>query len=234
MKMKTNLIILALSLIALSCSSPMRKRHHDKVTQQLSNESMSPMMKICEAWPLPSKNAALLMKEKYGLPQVVTQDMFIWESSGQFKRSVVTKEQLNHQFPMEHVDILTQTIDYKVPVNKIDDLAHFDGSLIIDRTKGEISARNETEEMNILELNLAHQIVQGKLSYEHARREYAKIAADYATGTSHSLLTQINFTPSSSTSDPDHSIQAQQLKSPRLHQSQPIERIEKIIEEEED
>jgi hypothetical protein len=44
-------------------------------------------------------------------------------------------------FPTAHTDFLTQYIDYRVPVDRFDDLAAFDGSCLADRTAGEAAAR---------------------------------------------------------------------------------------------
>ena len=48
-----------------------------------------------------------------------------------------------------------------------------DGSLILERTKGEISARCDKEDANFLAINLAHDIVTGKRSVDDARKFYA-------------------------------------------------------------
>jgi hypothetical protein len=42
-----------------------------------------------------------------------------------------------HKFPQPHNDVLQQTIDYRVPVDKYADLVRFDGSAVAERTKGE-------------------------------------------------------------------------------------------------
>lgn len=64
----------------------------------------------------------------------------------------------------------------RVPPDKFDDLALYDGSVIVERTKGEISARCDQEPMNFLALNLAHDIITGKRSVGDARKTYAEKA----------------------------------------------------------
>jgi hypothetical protein len=61
-----------------------------------------------------------------------------------------------------HPDYLEQTINYKVPLDLVDDVIKFDGSIIIDRTKGEVCARYDKEPMNFLALNLMHDIADKK------------------------------------------------------------------------
>lgn len=50
---------------------------------------------------------------------------------------------------MPHKDMLLQVIAYEVPADKFDDLAAFDGSVIAERTRGEIAARCDKEAANI-------------------------------------------------------------------------------------
>jgi hypothetical protein len=61
-----------------------------------------------------------------------------------------------------------------VPPEKVDELVQFDGSLLIDRTRGELSARCDSEEANILALNLAHEIIAGARDVKSARLQCAE------------------------------------------------------------
>ncbi len=73
-------------------------------------------------------------------------------------------------------------MDYKAPRDKYNDLASFDGSVIVERTKGEISARCDKEEMNFLALNLANDVATERKTVEEARAYYAKAAMDFMQG----------------------------------------------------
>lgn len=57
----------------------------------------------------------------------------------------MVNEEIDHSFPMPHKDVLLQVINYRVPPDKFDDLAEYDGSVIVERTKGEIAARCDGE-----------------------------------------------------------------------------------------
>jgi len=100
--------------------------------------------------------------------------MLIWHAVRPWKRIVVYRDGTPHNFPRPHLDLLEQTVDYRVPLNKHDELAAFDGSILIDRTRGEISVRCNSEEINKLVLNLAHDIVMNRRSVAEARNIYAK------------------------------------------------------------
>lgn len=57
-----------------------------------------------------------------------------------WKRVVATRTYYNHEFPVPHIDSVESFIDYRVPPEKATALAQFDGSVVIERTAGEVSA----------------------------------------------------------------------------------------------
>ena len=50
-----------------------------------------------------------------------------------------------HHWPTPHTDFLTQYIDYRVPPQQAHLVAMFDGSILVDRTRGEVAARCDSE-----------------------------------------------------------------------------------------
>ena len=54
---------------------------------------------------------------------------------------MLSRDEVPHAFPAPHTDFLEQFIDYRVPVEMFSKLAEYDGSVIAERTKGELSAR---------------------------------------------------------------------------------------------
>lgn len=64
---------------------------------------------------------------------------------------------------------LASSIDYRVPPPLISAIAEFDGSIIVDRTRGEGSARCDSEAANVLVLNMVHELVSGKRDVDSAR-----------------------------------------------------------------
>jgi hypothetical protein len=85
-----------------------------------------------------------------------------------------SKSKIPHSFPMAHTDMLYQSITYRIEPEKADELIRHDGSVILERTKGEIAARCDKEEANFLAINLAHEIATGKRSVDDARSFYAE------------------------------------------------------------
>jgi len=124
-------------------------------------------------WKATPKEAAQKMIAKYGQPQEFTANRLVWHNNGPWKHSELVNEEIAHEFPMPHKDALKQTINYKVDSAKADELLEYDGSIILERTKGEIAARCDKEDANFLAINLANDIVTGRRSVDDARKFYA-------------------------------------------------------------
>jgi len=155
------------------------------------------------SWPEASRMAVKEIIGKYGKPDGVTDDEFIWLNKGVWKKICVTKGESKHSFPIEHTDMMTTTIGYKVPEDKMDDLGKFDGSVTFDRTQGTLSARCDKEGNNLLALNLAHDVITGKKTVEQARRSYGDIVKEKMNGSTPAYMQKLSFTTESNTADPD-------------------------------
>jgi len=155
-------------------------------------------------WPEESREAAQLVLDKYGEPDEITASRLIWHKPGPWKRMIASKTFHEHNFPAPHTDSVESVLDYRVPPEKFAELATFDGSVVADRTKGEVSARCHDEEANNLALNLMHDIVTGRKSTEEAREYYAKEFADYRRKKPTPYMERLHFTPGDeSAADPD-------------------------------
>ena len=141
--------------------------------QMAGEMSMQSVQRMVANWPEASRMAAMDMMQKYGPPQEATASMLMWRNNGPWKWTRVSRETIPHNFPMPHPDLLEQAIDYQVPLGKYDDLARYDGSVIVERTKGQISARCDKEGANFLAINLAHDVATGRRTVEEARAYYA-------------------------------------------------------------
>ena len=145
------------------------------------------------------------MIEKYGQPNGVTPDMLVWKNNGPWKRTIVSRDTVPHNFPTPHPDLLEQFINYKVPVDKYDDMAAYDGSVILERTKGEMSARCDDEGANFLAINLANDVATGKRTTEQARAYYTNAIKTFKeTGVMDPYMKGFVFSvPTGGTQDPD-------------------------------
>ena len=136
--------------------------------------SQGEVERIIETWPPAPKKVAEETMKKYGVPNEATPTLLIWHDSGPWKRTIITSDETAHDFPTPHTDYISQTLNYDVPVEKLPELAEFDGSLIVHRTAGQVTASCDTEGANLLAVNLMHEIVTGKRTVEEARNELAE------------------------------------------------------------
>jgi len=164
--------------------------------------TMSAEQCIADWKPGPMK-AAKAMMEKYGEPSGVTPNCLIWTDKAPFAEIILLNEEIQHDFPMPHKDYLEHVVNFKVPADKVGELAEFDGSIVVDRTRGTLSARCDTEEHNLLALNLAWDIINGKKNVEEARKAYGEIAMKDMKGEKGEYLTKLMFQPMPSAGDPD-------------------------------
>jgi hypothetical protein len=160
---------------------------------------------IIRAWPKnPRESAERLIKE-YGSPDEASSSQLIWrDTKDGWKRTVLSNEETQHDFPASHTDYLEQFIDYSVPVELFSRLAEYDGSVVANRTRGEISARCGGTSMNFVAINLAHDIVSGKRTVAEARDEYGRLYQAYQQGEKPPYTQKFAFDlPGGGTADPD-------------------------------
>ena len=166
---------------------------------------MATVGRIMSEWPKMSQSAVKEMVEKYGPPNEVMESRFIWYNNGPWKRSTCYRDEIPHHFPNPHSDVLECVIDYQVPVEKLPELAKFDGSLVVERTKGEVISRCDMEAANFLALNMMHEIVTGNMTAEQARGFLTETAAAYSMSRSAPHAERFRFDlPQGDTNEPDH------------------------------
>jgi hypothetical protein len=165
---------------------------------------------IIEGWPEESREAAQLVIDEYGEPHEATESLLIWHEVGPWKRMVASRAFYAHNFPAPHHDSVESFIDYRVPTAKFTELAEFDGSVIAERTAGEVSARCHDEQANFLALNLMNDVVTGAKTVEEARRYYAKEFLDFRRGKPTPYMEKLRFSTGDGTADPDERLRSDQ------------------------
>ncbi|MCA1064932.1 hypothetical protein QTG56_09600 [Rossellomorea sp. AcN35-11] len=162
------------------------------------------MKSILQSWEEKQAITARSIMEKYGFPNEATQSLLIWYNNGPWKRTIVYRDPVPHHFPTPHLDFVEQVIDYKVPPGMYDEIARYDGSVYLDRTKGEASAKCDKEEMNFLALNVLNDIVTGRRKTKNARLFYAQTAYQFKNGDlSSPYIKGLLFPKQLNTADPD-------------------------------
>lgn len=138
---------------------------------------------------------------------------------------MVYRHEIPHNFPQPHTDVVENFIDYHVPPEKFSELAKFDGSVIVERTAGEVSARCDMEAANFLALNMMHEIVTGKLTVDEARKTYSENTSAYVMNRPAPYAEGLQFElPRGETTDKDETIIASDMM------RQGVEKAKDIIE----
>jgi hypothetical protein len=128
---------------------------------------------ILAGWPEEAREAAQAVVDQYGEPHMATESALVWQGVGTWKRIVAQRAFWQHDFPAPHSDSVETFVDYAVPSAAFTPLAEFDGSVMVERTSGEASARCHDEQANRLALNLMHDIVTKQKTVAEARDYYA-------------------------------------------------------------
>ena len=170
----------------------------------MSTKSVAEML---TAWPEEARESAQLVIDQYGEPHDATESELTWRDVGSWKRIVAQRAFWQHDFPAPHTDSVETFIDYLVPAEMFTPLAHFDGSVMVERTTGEVSARCHDEQANSLALNLMHDIVTGQRTVDGARDYYAKEFLDARRKQPTPYMEKLRFTSADGTAaDPDERI----------------------------
>ncbi|MGQ0640896.1 MAG: hypothetical protein ACT4P6_09050 [Gemmatimonadaceae bacterium] len=174
-----------------------------RTTVESPGEVARPVDAMVAGWPAKPKEAATKLIAKYGQPDASSDRMLVWYDKGPYMKIALHRDEQPHQFPAPHTDFLTQTVKYRVPVDKVDDVVAYDGSVWWHRTRGELSAQCDMEELNNLALNLAHDVATAKRTVEDARAFYGKTAMEFKQGKNNEYTTGLMFRPMTDAADPD-------------------------------
>ena len=185
----------------------MKKDDNNKAKGDMKMKKGDSKMKMnmadLKSWPMASQMAAKDMMGKYGKPDEMTPTMLVWINKGPWVKTVVFNKEYQHNFPMPHTDLLQQWVGMKVPTDKLDELAMYDGSVVVERTTGMISARCDKEGANFLALNLAHDIIMGKRTVDEAREMYGAEIMKMKAGQMTDYTKGLMFSADMNAADPD-------------------------------
>ncbi len=159
--------------------------------------------KVIRRWPAASRKVADTLIERYGPPHEVSPSMLIWLYNGNWKRTVIHRNGAAHNVPHPHKDILEQTVDAKVLPADSSEIMKFNGSIIIDRTRGEMTAFCESEQANIFLLNLAHDICIGRKTAQEAKSVLMDSSDFFHSMLPNQYRDSLLFTSTVETNDPD-------------------------------
>lgn len=166
-----------------------------------SAESLAWSQKALAGWPDATRRLAAQLVTKYGQPVETTPRQVTWINNGQWVRTTLYKEGAQHNFASPHRNILEQVALYKVPADKLAQLAAFNRSLVTNLARGELASFSDSEELNFLALNVADDIVKGERTAEEGRIYFAQIVRAKMIREPERDLQQLHFTVAKSPKD---------------------------------
>jgi len=197
-------LMLSATVFAVIAITYVKYATAQKTTSSTKEKTVSSPIDETKGWSEASKMAAITMKKQYGEPDAKTADMMMWKNTGQWTKTVVYGKESKHDFPMPHTDEMQQWIEFKVPAEKFNKIAMFDGSIVCNRTNGDISARCDKEGANVLAINLANDVVIGNKDYKTARDFYATTVKKFVKGGTLEYMQKLQFDVSNAnTADAD-------------------------------
>ena len=145
-------------------------------------------------WSNISALAARRLMEKYGVPDEVHADHLVWIGNSPWRRTVVSNERPGFvETDVAELDDVEQSVDYSLTPKQAVDVAAFDERAVFNPRSGELSSRADKEEHNYLRLNLADDVVHGRLRPEQARDSYASIVSFEQAGKTSPYLLGLRF-----------------------------------------
>lgn len=183
----------------------------ERQTDQTEVRSEREMM---SDWHEDARTAYDQMTQEYGQPDAMTEKRAVWYDNGPWKRTIIRSEGIPHNFPMEHNDVMEQVVNYRVSTDMVDDLAEYDGSVMVERTSGELSARCDMEAANYLALNLAYEMVEEDLGVDEARQKYGEEIGALKRGEPTEYTQALLFDPMSEerARDPDEALSGMEAR----------------------
>jgi len=150
---------------------------------------------ILEHWPETARELADRLTQQYGPPDEASAERLLWRSAGEWKRLAVHREGPRHAWPHPHTDHVEGVIDHAVPLERVQDILAFHGSITVARTAGELACRCKGEEEIRMALNIANDLVEGHVDAAAARRAYVERLQTLGQEAGDPLMHRLTFRP---------------------------------------
>ena len=145
-------------------------------------------------WQEKGRLAARALIEKYGAPDEVHSAHVIWHARDPWKKIVVRDIPPPYAGAQTtELGVVEETVAYTLRPDQANLLKAFGSTLSYDERRGELTARSDSEPVNFLRVNLADEVVNGKLTVEQARDAYARLMALEESGKTTGYMRELRF-----------------------------------------
>ena len=122
-----------------------------------------------------AQDYAEYLVERYGEPDIVGNDMLVWEGKiSQFTQTYIKDESIPHCCPKPHRDYVYSTMEIDVPEELMEPIAKASESIIVDQLKNEVTARCADINANAITLGFVQKLVAGDIEPGDAKKEYER------------------------------------------------------------
>ncbi len=142
-------------------------------------------------WPEASRLLARKLISSYGAPDEAMPHYLSWNGRAPFNAITVYANRVSSN----QDGILLQSVGYRVPVGKWRALNAFGHGVSYDVILNELVACSDGEETNLLALNLADEVIQGRLGPGEARALFDRTLARSYAGKGSRYLDGLTFDP---------------------------------------
>lgn len=177
---KKQLIFIGIAIAAVIGGGAFLAHRHRAPTME---RSMAHISNFVEG---PRVTAKVLI-ERYGPPNTLSADTATWYERGPWKRITVHGE--------APLSFLEQVVSYRVPDDAAAPLLELNHGLRFDISAEELSATSNSESLNFLALNLAHEVSSARRDPREARDLYMRSARLSSSGKSSPYLEKLMFEP---------------------------------------
>lgn len=152
--------------------------------------------RVSAGWADKPRLAARALMSRYGPPDEVGAHRLIWHANGPWKRTIVR----NLPWPYsdaagEELGVIEQSVAYDLTPEQAAGLSSFSRRLAFDPSRMEMSSRADREELNYLRLNLADDVLKGRITAAEAQDSYARTVELEASGKTTRYLLGLTFGP---------------------------------------
>lgn len=143
------------------------------------------------AWPQRARLLTAAIVREYGAPDEILPAQLIWRRRHPWTMIAVFRDAQSPERPNN----LLQTLAYEVPLQRWRALSAFERGAAYDPVRRELAARTDSEETNLLALNLADEVIQGRRTAAEANDFYDRTLKLSYAGKSSSYMVRLMFSP---------------------------------------
>lgn len=169
-----------------------RARQHEKAKAQ--SDSLKAAQSVIDGWPERPRALAAALIQEHGAPDEIAKAQLTWRGRGAWALITVFRDAESAERPNR----LLESVSYEVAVRRWRTLNAFGRGVTYDPIRRELLARSDSEETNILALNLADEVIRARRTPADAAAFYDKTLKLSFSGKSSPYMRKLMFTPMAS------------------------------------